>query len=440
MNQNLLLMTDSYKASHWLQYPEGTTKIYSYIESRGGKYPETLFFGLQYLLRILEKGINEEDVWEADAFFEVHGVPFNLDGFLYIMNEHDGKLPVEIKAIAEGSVVPAHTPLLTIENTDPSCYWLTCYLETMLLRVWYPTTVATRSWYAKKIIKTYLDQTADDSEAELPSKLHDFGARGASSHESAAIGGMAHLVNFTGSDTVEGVILANKVYKCDMAAFSIPAAEHSTITAWGKENEVEAYRNMLKQFAKPNSLMAVVSDSYDIYNAVENIWGEELRQEVVDSGATIVIRPDSGHPPEIVSKVVKILDEKFGSTENSRGYRVLDNVRVIQGDGVDLDMIHEILDKLKNEGYSASNIAFGMGGYLLQKLNRDTQKFAMKCSYAKVNGKGRDVFKEPVTDKGKVSKKGVMNNPLLETVFLNGKIVKEYTLEEIRNNADGYLK
>lgn len=273
--------------------------------------------------------------------------PFNLDRFPYIVNEHDGKLPVEIKAIAEGSVVPAHTPLLTIENTDPSCYWLTCYLKTMLLRVWYPTTVATRSWYAKKIIKTYPDQTADDTEAELSSKLHDFGARGASSHESAAIGGMAHLVNFTGSDTVEGVILANKVYKCDMAAFSIPAAEHSTITAWGKENEVEAYRNMLKQFAKADSLVAVVSDSYDIYNAVENIWGEELRQEVVDSGATIIIRPDSGHPPEIVSKVMKILDEKFGSKENTRGYRVLDNVRIIQGDGIDLDMIHEILDKLK---------------------------------------------------------------------------------------------
>jgi len=382
MNQNLLLMTDSYKASHWLQYPGGTTKIYSYIESRGGKYPKTVFFGLQYLLRILKKGITEEDVWEANAFFKVHGVPFNLDGFLYIVNEHDGKLPVEIKAIAEGSVVPAHTPLLTIENTDPSCHWLTCYLETMLLRVWYPTTVATRSWYAKKIIKSYLDQTADDTEAELPFKLHDFSARGASSRESAAIGGMAHLVNFTGSDTVEGVILANKVYKCGMAAFSIPAAEHSTITAWGKENELEAYRNMLKQFAKPDSLVAVVSDSYDIYNAVENIWGEELRQEVIDSDATIVIRPDSGHPPEVVSKVVKILDKKFGSTENTRGYRVLDNVRVIQGDGVDLDMIHEIMDKLKNEGYSASNISFGMGGYLLQKLNRDTQKFAMKCSYA----------------------------------------------------------
>jgi len=192
---------------------------------------------------------------------------------------------------------------------------------------------------------------------------------------------------------------------------------------------------MLKQFAKPDSLVAVVSDSYDIYNAVENIWGEELRQEVVDSGATIVIRPDSGHPPEIVSKVLKILDKKFGSTENARGYRVLDNVRIIQGDGIDLDMIHEILDKLKNEGYSASNIVFGMGGYLLQKLNRDTQKFAMKCSYAEINGRGRDVFKDPITDKGKTSKRGRINNSSLETVFLDGEIVKEYTLDQVREKA-----
>ena len=261
-------------------------------------------------------------------------------------------------------------------------------------------------YYLKKLIYSYLEKTADDPDNEVLFKLHDFGARGVSSAESAAIGGAAHIVNFRGTDTIVAMRLLRNYYNHEVSAYSIPAAEHSTITSWGRENETEAYRNMLVQYAKPGGMLAVVSDSWDIYNAVEKIWGDTLRQEVIDSGATVVIRPDSGDPQEVVSKVTNLLAEKFGTTSNSKGYKVLNNVRVIQGDGVNPQSIAAILESLELQGFSATNIAFGMGGALLQKVDRDTLKFAFKCSAIQIGGEWRDVYKDPVTDHGKRSKRG----------------------------------
>jgi nicotinamide phosphoribosyltransferase len=446
---NLILDVDSYKSSHFLQYPPNTTKVFSYIESRGGKYAQTVMFGLQPLLKKLEVGVTKENVEEAKTFFEAHGEPFNYDGWMYIVNELKGKLPIKIKAAPEGSVIPTGNALVTVENTDPKCYWLTSWLETQLLRVWYPITVATQSYTIKKIIKSYLEATSDDPAAELPFKLHDFGSRGVSSEESAALGGAAHLVNFMGSDTVAGVVLANRVYKSPMSGFSIPASEHSSITSWGRDGELAAYRNMLKQFAKPGALVACVSDSYDLYNAVENLWGGELKKDIEESGAILIVRPDSGNPVEVVLKTTQLLDSRFGSTYNTKGFKVLNHVRVIQGDGINEESIRQILEVLKANGYSATNIAFGMGGALLQQVNRDTQKFAMKCSHAVINGKSVEVYKDPVTDHGKKSKKGMLDlvyrmnkfetiqgdnawGSVLKVVFQDGKVTKEYTLDEIR--------
>jgi nicotinamide phosphoribosyltransferase len=457
-NYNIILDTDSYKASHWLQYPPNTTNVFSYIESRGGRHPETVFFGLQYYLKkYLTKPVTKENVEEAAAFYAAHGEPFNKDGWMHLVNEHKGLMPVRIRAIPEGMVVPVHNALVTVENTCPKCFWATSWIETMLLRIWYPITVATESRYIKQIIMSYLELTADDPGAEIGFKLHDFGSRGVSSHESAEIGGAAHLVNFRGSDTVAGVLAANRYYDCPMSAFSIPAAEHSTITSWGRENEVEAYRNMLRNFAKPGAILAVVSDSYDIFNACEHIWGEQLRDEVIKSGATVVIRPDSGHPPTVVLRCLELLAEKFGTTTNTKGYKVLNNVRVIQGDGVNADSIAEILNVAKGAGFSASNIAFGMGGALLQHHNRDTQMFAMKCSHIKANDIDIDVFKEPVTDKQKNSKRGRLDvikngttlstirllgneishtDSIMGTVFVDGRLMNTCTLDNIRKNVD----
>jgi nicotinamide phosphoribosyltransferase len=191
-----------------------------------------------------------------------------------------------------------------------------------------------------------------------------------------------------------------------MAGFSIPAAEHSTITAWGRDGEADAYRNMLRQFAKPGSLVAVVSDSYDLFNAVEKLWGGELLDDVRKSGATIVIRPDSGIPEEVVLQTAIRLERVFGSRLNTKGYKVLNHVRIIQGDGINAQSIRQILANLKFNGFSADNVAFGMGGALLQQINRDTFKFAMKTSAVRIGSAWRDVYKDPATDPGKRSKAG----------------------------------
>ena len=410
-NNNIILASDSYKASHFLQYPEGTTYLHAYLESRGGRLGYTKFFGLQYILmKYLAKGVTAEDVEEARELFTAHGVPFNYDGWMYIVKELGGKIPLYIRAVPEGTVVPNHNVLMTVESTDPNVPWVVGWFESLLLQVWYPISVSTNSYSIKKVILDFFRKTDSEDvvQANIGFKLHDFGLRGVSSQESAELGGMAHLTNFLGTDTVPVLVAAKRYYDEPMAGFSIPAAEHSTITSWGRENEVEAYRNMLHKFNKPGAIVAVVSDSYDLFKAVENLWGEVLKDEVVAGGGTIVIRPDSGEPVTVVLKTMRLLDEKFGSTVNEKGYKVLNNVRVIQGDGINEDSIYRILKAITEDGFSVQNIAFGMGGALLQGVNRDTNAFAYKTSAIQVNGEMRDVFKDPVTDLGKRSKKGVL--------------------------------
>lgn len=460
LRSNLILRTDSYKPSHFWQFPPNTSSAYYYLESRGGRYGSTVFFGLQYALIEYLAGevFTAEDVTEATAFCAAHGEPFNEAGWREMLEVHGGRLPIRIKAAPEGMVVPTHNVLMTVESTDPRFFWLVSWLETLLLRAcWYPTTVATQSWHIKRTILEYLSETSDAPLAEIPFKLHDFGARGVSSAESAGIGGMAHLVNFQGSDTIEGVRFANHYYDEPMAAFSIPASEHSTITMWGRERELDAYRNMVKQFAKPGALFACVSDSYDLWNVLENVWGGELRDEVEKSGATLVVRPDSGDPAGVVLRTLQTLERKVGAPKNMRGYKLLPKwLRVIQGDGVDQDSIAEILATMKAHGFSASNIAFGMGGALLQKVNRDTQRFAFKCSEATVDGQRVKVFKDPITDHGKRSKAGRLSlvqrsgrletvegeqaDDLLVPVFENGEILRRYSLAEVRDRANKALQ
>lgn len=459
--KNLILNTDSYKVSMFKQYPTGTTGVYSYIEARGGRFNETVFFGLQaFIKEYLLDPITQADIDIADEILTAHGEPFNREGWQYILDKCGGYLPVVIRAVPEGSVVPVKNVLCVIENTDRNVPWLTTWVETALLRaIWYPTTVATQSWNIKRVIAEYLEKTGDPSLIDF--KLHDFGARGVSSLESAGLGSAAHLVNFMGTDTISGILAAREYYNAGVAGFSIPAAEHSTITSWGRENEVEAYRNMLNQFAKPGSIVAVVSDSYDIFNACENLWGGELRQQVIDSGATVVIRPDSGDPEAVCVKVIQILDKKFGHTVNSKGYKVLNNVRIIQGDGVNESSIRCILGHFSVLGYSADNIAFGIGGTLLQRIDRDTQEWAMKCSAMEKDGKWFNVQKDPVTQSAKKSKagrvtlytneageyvsgvEGVQPNQwsdkpwveALREVYRDGKLIVEYTFDEVRANS-----
>ncbi len=456
-DNNIILDTDSYKSSHFMQYPPSMTRMMSYLESRGGTYPATRFFGLQYVLKkYLSTHVTLEMVEEANAVLSAHGEPFPLEAWRLIATELGGKLPLEIRAVPEGTLVPNHNVLLTCTNTDERFPWLVSWFETMLMRVWYPTTVATQSYYIKKVIQNALEETSDDPSGEIAFKLHDFGSRGVSSRESAGIGGLAHLLNFMGTDTLEALRVARNYYHSETAGFSIPAAEHSTVTSWGKENELEAYRHAVKMFAKPGALFAVVSDSYDLKNAINHFWGEALREQIISSGATLVVRPDSGDPPAVVRMAVKALDAKFGHKVNSKGYKVLNHVRVIQGDGINEESIKEILAGIINEQYSATNVGFGMGGALLQKVDRDTQRFAYKASAGIVGGVYRPIYKDPVTDPRKRSKDGVLDlvlengkfrtmqytdfavpypNSAMRTVFKNGEVLVEDTLEQIRSRA-----
>lgn len=459
---NLVTDTDSYKQSHFAQYPKNTQTVYSYLESRGGDYNEVVFFGLQYILKeYLTRTVTIKDVNEAERKCKKHRVPFNREGWLHILKEHGGKLPLRIKAVPEGSVIPVGNVLMTIENTDPKCYWLTNFMETLLLRVWYPITVSTLSRECKKLIMLSMLKTCDTLD-KLIYMLHDFGSRGVSCQEQAGIGGLAHLVNFVGTDTMRALDFAEYYYDCDEAGYSIPASEHSTMTPYGQEHEIDAYRNMIETY-KGVGIFSCVSDSYDIFNACSNIWGGVLKQEVIDSGCVTVIRPDSGDPVKTPVECILLLGEKFGYEVNKKGYKVLcNNVRVIQGDGIDIKDIKSILDLMESHKLSTDNIAFGMGGGLLMKLNRDTQKFAIKCSAIDIDGVWHEVHKDPVGQPDKKSKRGKliltklddefvtiecadmveyimrtqMHEDILTTIFENGIIKKEYNLEEVRERVN----
>jgi nicotinamide phosphoribosyltransferase len=464
-------MSDSYKATHWKQYPKGTTKVYSYLESRGGKFNNTLFYGLQYFIKKYLAGqvVTEDKIQRAKKLWDAHLGPglFNESGWRHILTQHGGKLPIKIKAVPEGTAVPTSNVLVTVENTDDQVPWLTNYIETLLLQVWYPTTVGTLSREIKKVLIKYLQKTTSYTKEEIKGivnfMLHDFGYRGVSSVESAGLGGSAHIINFMGTDTVAAIEMAQEFYNTNnILAFSIPASEHSTITSWGEPNEVKAMENMLDQY--PTGLVACVSDSFDIIKACGMYWGGVLRTKILQRDGRLVVRPDSGDPVQTLKQVFNILWNRFGGTTNEKGFKVLDpHIRVIQGDGVNYESIIEILDMMVAEGYSVENIAFGMGGALLQKVDRDTQKFAFKCSSIIINGEEADVQKNPIEidEKGnrvqsfKKSKAGRLKlmkdtegnfytqehshdeeGDCLITVFLNGDILKEWTFEEIRERAE----
>lgn len=465
---NLILLADAYKYAHHKFYYPGTTQIYSYLESRGGMFNETIFFGLQYFLKQYLQGpaFTQIDLDEADHFLQqVFGRDdvFNRDKFQYILDKYDGHLPVRIKAVAEGTAVPTGNALMTIENTDPECYWLTNFLETLLMQVWYPCTVATLSNQIRKVVTGFYQETAPEgAEAGIDFVLNDFGFRGVSSVESAKLGGAAHLINFSGSDNLAGSSMAMAYYDATKVyGLSIPATEHSICTLLGRDGELEIFRHVLRSF--PTGTIACVSDSYNIFKACKEYWGGVLKDEILQRDGTLVIRPDSGDPIRTLLAIFEILFETFGYTTNSKGYKVLPKqVRVIQGDGVNYQEIINMYNALKAAGISAENLVLGMGGALLQKVDRDTQKFALKCSSAVIDGKQIAVEKDPtemdaqgnITPSFKKSKGGRLKlikingtfktvkeqeNPEqadeLRVVFENGKLVDPVTFEQVKANA-----
>lgn len=469
--KNLVLLADSYKVGHWMQYPEGTEYVHSHGGSRGSVsgFEKVVFFGLQQAVKkYLLQPITKRDIDQAQALMDAHlgaGI-FNRLGWDRLIEKHDGYLPIKIRAVKEGSVIPTKTALYTVENTDPEFPWVVSYFETLLLKAaWYGTTVATNSYRIKRNIRNWLEATADTTDS-LAFALHDFGYRGVSSEESAEIGGAAHLINFMGTDTVAGLVAAIEYYNATgVVGFSVIASEHSTMCANADaesrddtasiERMVEILERRVKETGQ-FQIVSAVGDTYDIMRFATEV-GTTFKDRIKNSGGRFVVRPDSGDPVTVPIDVVTKLMQLVGYTVNSKGYKVLpDYIRVLQGDGINADSVHEILYFAEQRGISAENFVFGMGGGLLQAVTRDDYKFAQKASAICVKGVWKDVFKDPITDAGKRSLKGrlttvkagdgsILTKPidavvdsdqdLMETVFENGKLLRDQTFEEIRSLA-----
>lgn len=262
-NNNPLIKADSYKLSHFSFYPDGTEFVYSYIEARKGHYP-VVVLGIEHFAELIAYDCTEQNINELRYYAEQHGVPFNEEGWALLLKEYEYKgFPIKVIGVPEGTVVEPSQPVMAIINMDPRFPWLTSFFETLALRcVWYPSTVASRSRYIKTRIAQFMEYTGADMSG-LEFKLHDFGARGVSGDSSAERGGAAHLTQFKGTDTLEAVKFVKSRYGV-IAGFSIPATEHSTVTAWGREHEKDMYEKFLRTVGGVGNVFACVSDSYNI--------------------------------------------------------------------------------------------------------------------------------------------------------------------------------
>jgi nicotinamide phosphoribosyltransferase len=478
MIENIIMLSDSYKYSHSMgQYPENTVGMYDYAEARSVKlYDRTVFFGLQFLMiKYLSNAITMDMVDEASEYATAHGIPFNREGWEYIVTNLGGRLPIRIRAIAEGTILPNKLPLFTIESTDEKVFWVASWVEALLMKVWYPCNIATRSLYVKELLESYAEKTQDNPFIDY--SYHNFGDRGSSSVESAAFGAMGQLIPFRGTDNFNTLRYIKNFYginDINTIAHSIPATEHSTVTSWGREKEYEMMMNHLDN-NKGAPLIACVMDSYDYFKAVNEVTSNtEFTSKInSDEYPIFVLRPDSGDPKEIIPKTLDIMEANdVPFTTNGKGFKVFNKYRIIWGDGITMDSMKDMLDIMVARGYSTENISFGSGGWLMQQHDRDTLGFAVKCSNITLVDEvpydtgidiqlereysDRDVFKDPITAPGKKSKKGKVTTAvnrngayrcvqlselesgeytdIMSTVYENGVVTKQYTFDEVREN------
>lgn len=464
ISENFIIRSDAYKFTHWKQYPAGIRSVYSYLESRGGESPRTCFFGLQYYLKEYLNGsvLDVADVEQARVFCRsLFGRDdfFNYEGWMRIATVHGGRLPVRIRAVNEGAWVQTSNVLMVMENTDPELPWLTNFLETLLAKVWYTTSVATYSGSVASLLNQYAIQSGGVCG---PFSLNDFGYRGVSSEETGLLGGMAHLVHFSGTDTCLGIAGAMDYYSAiPGVGMSVFATEHSTTTSHGEANELSAMEGFIDAVG-PDGIVSIVIDSYNAYRVVDQYMGIDLRDKIMSRNGRVVLRPDSGDPVEQVMYILNSLGRNFGYETNLMGYKVLPpQIGIIYGDFISYQMIDKICVAMLAAGWAVDsrNVVFGMGGNLLQNTNRDTHKFAIKCSAIEnADGEWIDVWKNPVTMKSKASKRGRLgliydenaqhfttvsenggDEDLMPVVFENGTILVEHTFQEIRNRAAMFI-
>ena len=370
IENNICLLTDSYKVTHHYFYPKGTEKIYSYLESRvGAEFNKTIFYGLQYIIKKYLEGsvVTQEKIDEADSIISTHigeGI-FNKKGWEHILDNYDGRLPIEIKAVAEGTPVEVGNALMTVENTDKKSCWLPNYLEPLLLQVWYPSTVATLSAEVRKLCNFYLEITGSLKD-NLDFMLHDFGYRGATSTESSRLCGSAHLLSFSGTDTIPSLSIPVNYYNDpNIYGFSVQATEHSVMTSLGPEGEISQVLNVIDN-AK-DGVLSIVIDSYNYKNLLAEAGksGSELNDAILNfldgENNKVVFRPDSGDPVSTTIDCLNLLSEGFGSHLTDKGYKVFDlNIGLLWGDGLNYQKIRDILFAMKSAGWAAQNIIFGM--------------------------------------------------------------------------------
>ncbi len=479
MKTNPFLLTDYYKIGHVFQYPANTTLVYSNLTPRKSRFvniDEMVFFGLQYFIKeYLIEYFNEnffnqpkETVLADYKRRIVTSMGGDLANYEHIDKLHDlGYLPIEIKALTEGSRVPMRVPCLTIVNTLPEFYWLTNFLETILSAIiWQPCTSATIAYEYRKLLNGYADQTGMPLDF-IQWQGHDFSFRGMSSFESAILSSMGHLLSFTGTDTIPAIHALEQYYganaETELIGGSVPATEHSVMCSGSEEGELETFERLITE-VYPSGIVSIVSDTWDLWK-VCTTYLTTLKEIVVNRDGKVVIRPDSGDPVKIIcgnpegsseaeiKGVVELLWDIFGGTVTGKGYKLLDShIGVIYGDSITLERAAAICEGLKAKGF-ASQAVFGIGSYTYQYNTRDTFGIAMKATYVELAGESREIFKNPVTDDGtKRSATGLLcvkqennkfvlydkvsweeeRNSELQTVFKNGKLVKEYTLTEIR--------
>jgi nicotinamide phosphoribosyltransferase len=484
MRINPLLLTDGYKTGHHQQYPKGTTLVYSNFTPRSLKHApkhcnEIVSFGQQMVMKIIHEAFEKEFFNQPKE--QVCG-EMKRELSMYLNTDYDvshfealhdlGYLPIKVKAIEEGTVVSAKIPVLTIYNTVPEFYWITNYLETIISNLlWKPMTSATIAHNYRKVLTSWQEKTDAEKGWFIDWQGHDFSMRGMDSIDATVSSGIGHLTSFSGSDSLPAIYGARKYYgETGFIAGSVNATEHSVMCAGGKEDEIDTFRRLLETY--PTGILSVVSDTWDLWKVcTEHVV--TLKEEIMNRDGKLVIRPDSGDPVDILcgnitiavenggietpsSKgVIELLWDVFGGTINEQGYKVLDShIGAIYGDSITIDRANEICERLDAKGFASTNVVLGIGSFTYQYNTRDTFGFAMKATYVEVDGEGREIFKDPITDDGtKKSATGLLcvkkdmddkyylidkvtwegeNTGNLQSIYEEGVFYNQTTLTEIR--------
>lgn len=475
-----LLATDAYKLDHRRQYPKGTEFVYSNLTARGTRLPDvdaTVFFGLQAYLRQLQQrwqvffdlGPDELDaVLTAYEKFVTALLGPNDIGAEHFRQLHPlGYLPLRVKAVKEGALVPLRVPYLTVENTDSRFFWLTNYLETELsAQLWQPITSATLAWRNRTLLDRRAALSGDEDAVKFQG--HEFAYRGMTGTEAAAASGAGHLLSFCGTDTLPAIRYIQQYYPGndgELIGASVPATEHSVMCAGGQDGELQTFDRLLQLY--PAGTLSVVSDTWNLWRVLTEYLPARA-DEIRSRKGKLVIRPDSGDPELILcgdpnapagtpehQGVVRLLAETFGTVMNDKGYRELDpHVGAIYGDSITYERADAITRNLMDQGFSSTAVVFGFGSYTYQYQTRDTFKMAVKATWVQVDGQGRDILKDPITDDGsKKSATGRLSvrrrddgrpyliehadhecDDELQIVFENGQLLRSHTFAEVRAN------